>query len=56
MSIAVVTTLNRCGIERIIRVCLVWFWLWLLLPKSQKPNQRVESRKQFFLKADFLAV
>jgi hypothetical protein len=36
----------------------VWFgfWLWLLPPKSQKPNQRAESRKQLFLKADFLAV
>jgi hypothetical protein len=27
-----------------------------LPPKSQKPNQRAGSRKQFFLKADFLAV
>ena len=36
----------------------VWFgfWLWLLPPKSQKPNQRAGSRKQLFLKADFLAV
>jgi hypothetical protein len=25
-------------------------------PKSQKPNQRPGSRKQLFLKADFLAV
>jgi hypothetical protein len=36
----------------------VWFgfWLWLLPYKSQKPNQRTGSRKQLFLKADFLAV
>jgi hypothetical protein len=28
----------------------VWFdfWLWILFPKSQKPNQRVGSSKQFF--------
>jgi hypothetical protein len=36
----------------IYRVCLVW----LLPPKSQKSNQRVESGKQLFLKADFLVV
>jgi hypothetical protein len=36
----------------------VWFgfWLCLLPPKSQKPNQRTGSRKQLFLKADFFAV
>jgi hypothetical protein len=36
----------------------VWFgfWLWLLPPKSQKPNQRAGYRKQRFLKADFLVV
>jgi hypothetical protein len=36
----------------------VWFgfWLWFLPPKRQKPNQRAGSRKQFFLKADFLGV
>jgi hypothetical protein len=36
----------------------VWFgfWLWLFSSKSQKSNQRARSRKQLFLKADFLAV
>lgn len=27
------------------------FWLWFLLPKSQKSNQRAGSRKQFFSKS-----
>jgi hypothetical protein len=35
-----------------LRVCLVW----LLSPKSQKSNQRIESGKRHFLKADFLIV
>jgi hypothetical protein len=38
--------------QHIIRVRLVW----LLSPKSQKLKQRVVSRKQLFLKADFLVV
>lgn len=30
------------------------FWLWLLLSKSEKPNQSDRSKKLFFfLKADF---
>jgi hypothetical protein len=37
-------------------VCLVWLLDLAFTPKSQKPNQRAGSRKQLFLKADFLAV
>jgi hypothetical protein len=45
------------GVDNNIYGC-VWFdfWLWLLPPKSQKSNQRAESGKQLFLKADFLVV
>jgi uncharacterized membrane protein len=39
-----------------LRVCLVWLLALAFTPESQKPNQRVVSGKQLFLKADFLAV
>jgi hypothetical protein len=37
-------------------VCLVWLLALAFTPKSQKPNQRAGSRKQLFLKADFIEV
>jgi hypothetical protein len=45
-----------CRLRSELRVCLVWLLALAFSPKSQKPNQRAGSRKQLFLKADFLAV
>jgi hypothetical protein len=45
---------NRIVLKVTQRACLVW--LWFLLPKSQKSNQRARTRKQLFAKVDFIVV
>jgi hypothetical protein len=58
LSIAISTHRAHPDLVGVAVLGCVWFgfWLWLLPPKSQKSNQRAESGKQLFLKADFLVV